>query len=291
MLGRGLFQNPADPANPLNLIGLPLTAAPDVETQNRVDVLGDVNHGGEFYLVDVGPASALSLPGLTLNGRIEGANGQEAAQSPVTIRTLGDLTLDEGASIWTTSLGAGGNDVRLSAENNANFHNNAGAGAIQVDNPAANRKDDPLIRGSRYIIYSTDPKLNIPAESPGTTSLNFNGLYSHWQASPGTILSGQPGNDDGGNGFVFSIAQAPLTDEASKFFSDIIELKPPSAVTFSTKEGEAAPEIWPWICTSSTQVYQEEADRLKQKQKRPLAWHFPELRMVSVSLRHDWDEN
>ncbi|MGB0371820.1 MAG: filamentous hemagglutinin N-terminal domain-containing protein [Opitutales bacterium] len=99
-------------------------------TSNTIDSLGNVSRGGALSLYD-------SAGGLNISGTIAGTTN-----NAVTIRTVGDLTLDSGASITTTGSG---NNITLEAASGA-FINNAGSSALSTD--------------SRFIIYSQN------AESP-----------------------------------------------------------------------------------------------------------------------------
>ncbi|MGB0371423.1 MAG: beta strand repeat-containing protein, partial [Opitutales bacterium] len=91
---------------------------------NSINTLGDVSRGGAFSLYD-------RNGGLNISGVFSGT-----LTNDITIRTVGDLTLDSGASIITSGSG---NDITLEA-NGGSFINNAGESVLTTD--------------SRFLIYS-----------------------------------------------------------------------------------------------------------------------------------------
>ena len=105
----------------------------------------------------------------------------------MTIRTIGDLTLNSGSSVQATA-----GDIALSTEGAGNFINNAGAGALTAGS------------GKRWLVYSKTPDLvgSVHTEKGGLTSA-FR-LYGKTFSTdnPSTILTA-------GNGFIY--ADSPST--------------------------------------------------------------------------------
>jgi hypothetical protein len=107
-------------------------------TGNTFTSLGAISRNGNVTILD-------SAGGLTLAGNIGGTTTND-----ITIRTVGDLTINAGVSVVTTGAG---NDIVLEA-NTGKFTNNAGATTLQSD--------------SRYLVYSKNNGQATLGGLPGT---------------------------------------------------------------------------------------------------------------------------
>ncbi|MGB0372335.1 MAG: filamentous hemagglutinin N-terminal domain-containing protein [Opitutales bacterium] len=167
-------------------------------TSNTVNELGGVSRGGAFSLYD-------SSGGLSISGAFSGTltNG-------ITIRTVGDMTLDSGASINTS--GAGNNIVLEAA--GGSFINNAGASALSTD--------------SRYIIYSQDN------ESPHAKG-GLDGTET-FEVGFGSDPLGE------GNVFYFTAAE-PVVDEPVSETPDLSDPEPVTEEPVAEEPIEDVPEI------------------------------------------------
>ncbi len=273
-------------------LGNPPDAMMPTLSQLKVQSLGNIAHGGEVSLFDsgtpetgtYGPVSGMTpmatftpdavgadKRGLVLDGKITGADGVSAATSTITIRSMGDLEISANGQV----LAAGaGHDVLLSAEDvdlvtHSNFHNNRGMDAILLDGGTSD-----FTGGSRYLIFSTSAEKNTPVFSLGTQNLNYNGLGLDFPDSPRTFedflvkLQLNP-NSLIGNGFIFILQQATLqSDEAAKFFVDVLKVVKVTEADVNTDIGSDPPAEPPTIWTSSYHLIRQAREQAEKKKKK-----------------------
>jgi hypothetical protein len=267
-LGGGLvLGNPADPANQ------PANNFVEIGAINHVNSSASVNDG-LLYIYDFGnqsyqeagvpnpvPSNGNVPLGLTINGVVSGSGN-------TVIRTVGDLVLAESVGRVISDAGSG-NNIELSAEPGANFHNLFGANAVVAGGGVQN----PL---SRFVIYSTayaknfgfNPGAFTPSGTINTTEMSFNGLKANNGASNKSF--GDAGIPSSGNIFAFSAPQNLINsgDEAGKFFAvNLLAIVTGSVADALTNARDIPTATPPTVFTSTYHLYQEEEQQKEEEEE------------------------
>jgi hypothetical protein len=180
------------------------------------------------------------------------------------IRTSGDLVLNKQIST------PNGGDIILSAEDGGTFHNTSGASAVAAGG------------GSHYAIFTHDATSSFLAKIiHGGAEISLNGLPVALLGTGGSpddlasvsLNNGQtPVNALGGlrASIVSSDPRVAVTqsDEAAKFFLDLLSVTVFSGVDATARADNLPPERPPTIWTSTYHIYLQELEMKKKKKKK-----------------------